>query len=110
MKNSFKNFISDNINFKNNEKCLMKAKFKIKKIFKDSSQRVLEYDKIKRKKYFQKLNVIILEKLGTNYKIKIVNNYSEFGFKKGDLYIVDYKLLNKCICFSLDEHTSPSLL
>ena len=97
MKNSFKNFISDNINFKNNEKCLMKAKFKIKKIFKDSNPGVVEYDKIKRKNNYQKLNVIILEKSGTNYKIKIANNYSEFGFKKGDIYIVDYKLLNKCI-------------
>ena len=56
----------------------------------------MEYDKIKSKNNYQKLNVIILEKSGTNYKIKIANNYSEFGFKKGDIYIVDYKLLNKC--------------
>ena len=29
MKKSFRNIIIDNINFKNNEKCLMKTKFKI---------------------------------------------------------------------------------
>ena len=42
------------------------------------------------------MKIIILEKSGTNYKVKIANNYSEFGFKTGDIYIVDYKLLNKC--------------
>ena len=25
-----------------------------------------------------------------------MDKYTEFGFVKGDLYIVDYKLLNKC--------------
>ena len=96
MKASFKRINSDNINFKNNEKCLLKTKFKIKKFFKESGAGVLVYDKIKNKNKYQKLNVTILEKSGTNYKIKIANNYSEFGFKKGDIYIVDYKLLNKC--------------
>ena len=96
MKNSFKSINSDNINFKNNEKCLLKTKFKIKKNFKDSSAGVLVYDKIKTKNNCNKLNVIILEKSETNYIFKIANNYSEFGFKNGDIYIVDYKLLNKC--------------
>ena len=59
-------------------------------------QEFLVYDKIKSKNNYQKLNVIILEKSGTNYKIKISNNYSDFGFKNGDIYIVDYKLLHKC--------------
>ena len=25
-----------------------------------------------------------------------MDKYTEYGFAKGDLYIVDYKLLNKC--------------
>ena len=58
-----------------------------KKIFKDSSAGVLIYDKIKNKNNYQKLNVKILEKSVTNYKIEIENNYSEFGFKNG-IYIL----------------------
>ena len=55
MKNSFKNINSDNINFQNNEKCLLKTKFKIKKNFKDSSAGIMEYDKLKSKNNYQKL-------------------------------------------------------
>ena len=54
------------------------------------------YYKIKSKNNYQKLNEIILEKSGTNYKTKIANNYSECGFKNEDIYIIDYKLLIKC--------------
>ena len=57
---------------------LMKTKFKIKKYFKDPRAGVILYDKIKSKNNYQKLNVIILEKSGTNYKINIANNYSVF--------------------------------
>ena len=28
--------------------------------------------------------------------IRIEKNYLEYGFKKGDIYIVEYKFLNKC--------------
>ena len=96
MKNCFKNINFDSANFKQKEKCLLKTKFKKKKKYTDLTEGVLVYDKIKNKNTYKKLNVIVLDKIGTNYKIKFGDNYEEFGFTKGDIYIVDYKLLNKC--------------
>ena len=43
-----------------------------------------------------KIKCYCIRKNWINYKIKFGENYTEFGFDKGDLYIVDYKLLNKC--------------
>ena len=38
----------------------------------------------------------MLEKKGNNYKIKISKDYDNIKLYKGDLYFVDYKLLQKC--------------
>ena len=42
------------------------------------------------------MNVIVLSKKDRNYRIKISKNYPDYKLKKDDIYIVDYKLLNKC--------------
>ena len=41
------------------------------------------------------MNIIILDKYRSNYRIKISKNYQDYKFKKEDIYIVDYKFLNK---------------
>ena len=53
------------------------------------------FDKIKHKNIYLKFNVIMLDKVGTNYRIKISEIYSEFDFNKGDIYNVDYMILNQ---------------
>ena len=77
----------------------MNKKFKIKKKGNSENPGVLLYDKIKNKKYYGKINVRVLEKIGENYKIKIEKNYSEINLNKNDLYTVNYKLLEKCSLF-----------
>ena len=52
------------------------------------------YDRVKNKIKHRKLNVIVLSKKYSNYRIKISKNYPDYKLKKDDIYIVDYKLLN----------------
>ena len=54
------------------------------------------YDRVKNKINYRKLNVIVLSKKDSNYRIKISKNYPDYKLKKEDIYIDDYKLLNKC--------------
>ena len=54
------------------------------------------YDKIKKKNLYGKINVTILNKIGTNYKIKVEKDYKELNLFQIDLYIVEYRLLSKC--------------
>ena len=52
---------------------------------------------VKNKINYRKLNIIILIKKDSNYRIKISKNYLDYKLKKeDDIYIDDYKLLNKC--------------
>ena len=96
IKSIFNSFKYENANFKENEKCLLKCKFIIKKFFKEKKDGVLTVDKVKKKIGYRKLNVIVLGKCGSNYRIKISKNYPDYKFKKDDICLVDYKLLNKC--------------
>ena len=95
IKSSFKKTFGEQ-NFKDNEKCLLNKKYKIKKIGDDKEPGILIYDKIKKKNLYGKINVTILNKSGTNYKIKIQKDYKDLNLYKNDLYIVEYKLLSKC--------------
>ena len=45
---------------------------------------------------YGKLNVRVISKNGTNYKIKIAADYEYMNLYKDDLYMVEYKLLSKC--------------
>ena len=99
IKKSFKYIGKEFSNFKKNEKCLLNKKFRIKKKGNSEKPGVLLYDKIKNKKYYGKINVKVLEKIGDNYKIKIEKKYIELNLNKNDLYTVNYKLLEKCSLF-----------
>ena len=77
----------------------MNKKFRIKKKGNSEKPGVLLYDKIKNKKYYGKINVKVLEKIGDNYKIKIEKNYLEINLNKNDLYTDNYKLLEKSSLF-----------
>ena len=96
LKSIFKSIGYENMNFKEKEKCLLKCNFKIKKAFKETKDGILIYDKVKSKIHYSKLNVIVLGKSGSNYRIKFAKNYPDYKFQKEDTYLVDYKLLNKC--------------
>ena len=61
------------------------------------------YDRVKNKINYRKLNVIVLSKKESNYRIKISKNYPDYKLKKDDIYIVDYKLLNKCSSEARDK-------
>ena len=95
IKSSFKKTFGEQ-NFKDNENCLLNTKYKINKIGDDKEPGILIYDKIKKKNLYGKINVTILNKSGTNYKIKIQKDYKDLNLYKNDLYIVEYKLLSKC--------------
>ena len=49
------------------------------------------------------MNVIVLSKNGSNYRIKISKNYPDYKLKKDEIYLVDYKLLNKCSSEAWDK-------
>jgi len=97
IKNSFKYFSIDNSNFSVDDKCLLKPKFKIQKKFSKNKVGILKFDKMKNKNIFGKINVIVLSKVGANYKIKIARDYDNFNLFENDLYLVDYNLLCPCI-------------
>ena len=99
IKKSFKYIGTEYKNFNEKEKCLLNKKFKIKKRGDNKKTGVLIYDKIKNKNSYGKINVVVLEKKGNNYKIKISKDYDNIKLYKGDLYYVDYKLLQKCSLF-----------
>ena len=63
IKDSFKSRGAIEPNFKDNEKCLLNKKFKIKKYCNKSQAGILIYDKIKNKKLYGKVNVSIIKKL-----------------------------------------------
>ena len=71
IKESFKSRGAIEPNFKDNEKCLLNKKFKIKKYCNKSRAGILIYDKIKNKKLYGKVNVTFIKKMGLKYKIKI---------------------------------------
>ena len=37
-----------------------------------------------------------MNKIGTNYKIKIGKDYDDLNLFQNDIYLVEYKLLSKC--------------
>ena len=57
---------------------------------------MLVYDKLKYKRTYTKINVIILNKLHNNYKIKIAKDYKKYNISKNDIYLCSFKLLKKC--------------
>ena len=61
------------------------------------------YDKVKNKINYRKLNVKVSNKNGSNYRIKISKNYPDYKIKKDEIYLVDYKLLNKCSSEAWDK-------
>jgi hypothetical protein len=83
-------------NFEENEKCLLNKKFKIKKKGNSKKVGVLVFDKIKKKNMYGKINVTILNKSGSNYKIKIAKDYEDFNLFENDIYLAEYNLLSKC--------------
>ena len=95
IKESFKKKFGEQ-NFEDNEKCLLNKRFKIKKIYNNDQPGILIYDKIKKKNLYGKINVTVLNKIGTNYKIKIEKDYDDLNLFQNDLYIVEYSLLSKC--------------
>ena len=74
----------------------IKKKFKIKKTYNNEQPGILIYDKIKKKNLYGKINVTILNKIGTHYKIKIEKDYDDLNLFQNDLYVVEYNLLSKC--------------
>lgn len=96
IKASFNKRENEIINFKDNEKCLMNKKFKIKKKGNNEKFGIIIKDKIKNKNLYGKINVTILSKSGNNYKIKIAKDYDDLDLFEEDLYIVEYRLLSKC--------------
>ena len=95
IKDSFKKKFGEQ-NFKDNEKCLLNKKFKIKKYYNNDDPGILIYDKIKKKNIYGKINVSIIHKIGAHYKIKIEKDYEDLNLFQDDIYIVEYSLLNKC--------------
>ena len=55
------------------------------------------FDKLKHKKVYIKINVVIKNIKKASYIISIAKNYNIFDLKENDLYSVNYKLLYKCI-------------
>ena len=50
------------------------------------------FDKLKNKKVYTKINVVIKNVKNASYIISIAKNYDIFGLKENDLYSVNYKL------------------
>ena len=96
IKASFNKRENEIIIFKDNEKCLINKKFKIKKKGNNEKFGIIIKDKIKNKNLYGKINITILSKSGNNYKIKIAKDYDDLDLFEEDLYIVDYRLLSKC--------------
>ena len=58
---------------------------------------IIAINKIKKKKSFNKICVVIKQNYNNgNYLIKFNNNYKEFKLFKDDLYIVTFNMLRKC--------------
>ena len=90
---SNRNFITYNIN---EEALLINNIIKIKNKNKEGYQ-ILAINKIKKKKSFNKICVVIKQKYNNgNYLIKINNDYKEYKLFKDDLYIVSFNMLRKC--------------
>ena len=90
---SKRNFITYNIN---EEALLINNIIKIKNKNKEGYQ-ILAINKIKKKKSFNKICVVIKQKYNNgNYLIKINNDYKEYKLFKDDLYIVSFNMLRKC--------------
>ena len=82
IKKSFKYIRAEHQNFNIKEKCLLNGKFKIQKQFTGKSTGIILYDKIKYKKVYNKINVIIKEIKRPNYRISIAKDYLDFDLKK----------------------------
>ena len=96
IKKSFRDRGNEVQNFEENEKCLLNKKFKIKKKGNNKKVGVLVFDKIKKKNLYGKINVTIINKSGTNYKIRIAKDYEDYNLFENDVYLAEYKLLSKC--------------
>ena len=71
------------INFKDDEKCLMKKSLKINKQFKENSIEVLFKDNIKKKASLGKIYFNVVRRIGISNKIRIDKDYKDFNiFKK----------------------------
>ena len=75
---------------------MLNGKIKIQKKYDGKTPGIIIFGKIKHKKLYTKINVIVKENKSTNYKISISKNYEDFNLKENDVYYVNYKLLNKC--------------
>ena len=84
----------------------LNGKFKIKKYCKDNIPAVLDVNRLKYKKIYSEINVIIKENSNTNYIISIADDYSSINLSKNDLYSVNYKLLYKCTVDAWDKNLS----
>ena len=75
----------------------IERKFKIQKTYKGKEEDVIVFDKLKHKRVYIKINVVIKNVKKASYIISIAKNYNIFDLKENDLYSVNYKLLYKCI-------------
>ena len=55
------------------------------------------FNKLKHKKVYIKINVVIKNVKKASYIISIAKNYNIFDLKENDLYSVNYKLLYKLL-------------
>ena len=74
----------------------MNPKFKVQKKFSDNTSGVLVINKLKSKKIYNKINVKILKKCGSNYEITTKKDYPHYKISKNNIYLVSFKLLKKC--------------
>ena len=77
------------------EKVHLNPKIIIKKIYKKKKVGILVSNRFKHKKFYCKINCIILNIKGTNYEIKIAKDNPMFRLNKNDIYLINYKLLKK---------------
>ena len=75
IKNSFKSVGIYFKYFEFNEKCFLNGKFKIKIYCKGNIPGVLEINRLKYKKIYSKINVIVKENSNVNYIISIADDY-----------------------------------
>lgn len=68
---------------------MLNEKFKIKKNYKNKNADYIIFDRIKHKRIYKNLNVIVLKKSGF-IKIKIACNYIYYNILKDEIYFVNY--------------------
>ena len=68
---------------------------------------------MKKKNLYGKINVTIINKVGTNYKIKIEKDYENMKLFKNDLSMSEYQLFSKYslkLCLGKDDNGEKILM